>query len=73
MTQRDPIGGHNERSKLLGNSINAIGLAFIGLGVVRPIVDTIVSLTPDSAEYLVGALAIHGLAHYIVSQVEIDK
>ena len=73
MRQRDPIGGHNERIKLLGNSINAIGLAFIALGVVRPIVDTSVSLTPDSAVYLVGALAIHGIAHYIVSQVEIDK
>ena len=35
MRQRDPVGGHNERVKLLGTSINAIGLAFIALGVVR--------------------------------------
>jgi hypothetical protein len=73
MRQRDPVGGHNERLKLLATSINAIGLAFIALGVVRPIVDTTVSLNLDSIAYLVGALALHGLAHYIVSQVEIDK
>ncbi|WP_299652737.1 hypothetical protein [uncultured Jannaschia sp.] len=73
MRQRDPVGGHNERVKLLGSSINAIGLAFIALGVVRPIVDATVSLDLNSLIYLVGALALHGLAHYIVSQVEIDK
>lgn len=34
MRQRDRVGAHNERVKLLANSINAIGLAFVALGVV---------------------------------------
>lgn len=57
----------------MGTSINAIGLVFVALGFVRPVVDTTVSLGIDSLVYLAGALVLHGLAHYIVSQVEIDK
>ena len=72
MRQRDPVGGHNERVKLLATSINAVGLAFVALGFVRPVVNADIPLSADSAAYLVGALAVHGLAHYIVSQVEID-
>lgn len=73
MRQRDRVGAHNERIKLLANSINAIGLAFVALGVVRPLVDRDVGMSIETIGYIAGALAIHVLAHYIVSQVEVDQ
>ncbi len=73
MRQRDPVGGHNERMKLLATSINAVGLAFVVVGIVRPLVNATITASPETLGYIFGALALHALAHYVVSQVEIDK
>lgn len=72
MRRRDRLAAFNERAKLAANSVNAVGLAFIGLGFVRPIVDTATELTWNTAGYLATGLALHAVAHYIVGQVETD-
>jgi hypothetical protein len=68
MRRRDELAAHNERVKLTATTINAIGLAFIALGIVRPFVD------PETpvAVGVVG-LVCHAVAHYILKQMETDK
>ena len=72
MRRRDRLVGFNERAKLAATSVNSVGLAFIALGVVRPLADGGDTLSLDSIGYLIAGLALHGLAHYSVSQVETD-
>ena len=45
MRQRDDLAVHNERVKFYVNISNAVGLAFFGLGVARPLVDATVPIT----------------------------
>ena len=48
MRRRDRLAGFNERAKLAATSVNAVGLAFIALGVVRPLVDRRDTLSLES-------------------------
>lgn len=73
MRQRDELTAHNERMKLGATTSNALGLAVIAVGVLRPLLDTPSEPTWWIAVYIVIAVALHVLAHYIVSQVEMDK
>ena len=72
MRRRDPLAAHNERMKLAANSVNAVGLAVVALGVVRPLIDPAVAAGIVLVAHLVVALVMHGLAHYILGQLEID-
>ena len=66
MRRRDELGAHNERVKLTATTINAIGLAFIALGVVRPFVDPETSLAIGSVVFGMIGLVCHAAAHYIL-------
>ena len=72
MRQRDRLGAHNERVKLSANSVNAVGLAFVALGIVRPLVDPDVGLALASFVFGATGLALHGLAHYVLRQLETE-
>ena len=39
MRRRDELAAHNERVKLQATTSNAVGLAVLALGVVRPLID----------------------------------
>lgn len=73
MRQRDELGAHNERVKLGANSVNAVGLAFVALGLVRPLVDPEIGLSFSSFAFAATGLVLHALAHYILKQLETDK
>lgn len=72
MRRRDELGAHNERVKLTATTINAIGLAFVALGIIRPFVDD--STTPSLTSVVFGVIGLvsHGAAHYILKQLETD-
>ena len=72
MRRRDELGAHNERVKLTATTINAIGLAFIALGVVRPFVDPEASLAIGGIVFGAIGLVCHAAAHYILKQMETD-
>ena len=72
MRRRDELGAHNERVKLGANSVNAVGLAFVAFGIVRPLVDPDVGLSLASIVFAGAGLALHCLAHYILKQLETD-
>ena len=72
MRRRDRLAAFNERLKLAATTANAFGLAVAGIGVLRPLIDADVDPTWKIVVYIVIAVALHGLAQYIVSQVETD-
>ena len=72
MRQRDDLAAHNERVKLTASTSNAVGLAFIALGVVRPVVDPEVTLGLTGLVFGVIGLACHAAAHYILRQLEMN-
>ena len=73
MRRRDELTAFNERVKLRATTANALGLAVAAVGVVRPLVDDTVAWTWAIVVYVIIAVALHVLANYIVSQVEIDE
>lgn len=72
MRQRDRLMAHNERMKLGATTANALGLAIVAVGILRPLFDNQASATWVMAIYLMFAVAFHCLAHYVVSQVEME-
>ena len=72
MRRRDRLGAHNERVKLGANSVNAVGLAFVALGIVRPLVDPDVNIGIAGFVFGTTGLALHALAHYILKQLETE-
>lgn len=70
MRRRDKLAAHNERVKLMASTINAIGLAFIALGIVRPVVDPETAIGIGGIVFGVVGLVCHAVAHYILKQME---
>lgn len=68
--EKDPIGAHNERMRLAGNTFNALALATFGLAVLRPLIDLDQGFATGAIAFIAVALVLHGVAYYIVSQVE---
>jgi len=60
----------NERLKLFANFVNAIGLGLIALAVLRPIIETGSGSYGVIALWSVGALVLHGVAHYILGYLQ---
>ena len=73
MRRRDELTAYNERLKLGATTVNALGLAVIAVGVLRPLIDADAGPSWGIALYVVVAVVLHVLAHYIVSQVEVEK
>ncbi len=76
---RDDLLIHNERTKLLANSVNALGLALIAVGVLAPVAAFTRAAAQASAPtastglqtalwlvWMIGGLALRGLAHDIM-------
>ncbi len=72
MRQRDRLAAYNERVKLVATTSNAIGLAFIALGIVRPTVDPDLSIGLAGTVFGVIGLACHGASHYILKHLEME-
>ncbi len=72
MRRRDSLTAHNERMKLGATTANALGLAVVAVGILRPLFDGETGFRWSFAVYALIAVALHVLAHYIVSQVETD-
>ncbi|WP_299845710.1 hypothetical protein [uncultured Jannaschia sp.] len=70
MRQRDRLVTYNERVKLMATTINAIGLAFVALGIVRPTVDPDLTIGLAGTVFGLIGLACHGAAHYILRYME---
>lgn len=63
LRRRDPLLVHNERMKLLAGFFNAVALGFIGFGLLRPLVEGSVVLSPVLAIWIGSGLALHAVAH----------
>ena len=72
MKPRDPLAKFNERVKLAATSVNAVGLAFVGLGFVRPLIDAEVAFGPPEMGFATIGLACHASAHYILRYLRKD-
>ena len=72
MRRRDTLTSYNERVKLVALSSNAVGLAFVALGIVRPAVDPDLSISLSGTVFGIVGLACHGAAHYILTKLEMD-
>ena len=73
MRRRDDLAIHNERVKLYVTISNAVGLAFFGLGVARPLADGAVPITPWVVLHLAVAVVMVGNAYIALGQLETDK
>ena len=73
MRRRDRLLAYNERVKLRATTANALGLAVAAVGVLRPMIDETVASSWKIALYIAIAVALHALANYILSQLEIDQ
>ena len=56
MTRRGGLAVHNERVKLYATISSAVGLAFVGLDVARPLADGAVPVTPSVFLHLVAGI-----------------
>ena len=56
----------NERIKLFAGFLNALALGLLGLAVLRPLTDDIVSLPLTVIPWAVAGIAMHGAAHYLL-------
>lgn len=59
----DPKVGRSERMRLGGTSVNAVGLALVGLSILGPLVYP----TGIALVWTVAGVFLHGISHYIVS------
>ena len=73
MRRRDELAAHNERVKLQATTSNAVGLAVLALGVVRPLIVPDVPIEWSIVIFGAVALAGHALAYYILKQLELDE
>ena len=72
MRRRDDLAIHNERVKLVVTILNAVGLAFFGLGVARPLADGTVPITPMIAVHLTVGVAAVATAYIVLGQIKTD-
>ena len=66
----DELAIYNERIRLLATATNAIALAIIGFGLLRPLMDDVPLRGWRTLFWLLVGLALHGLAHYILGMIE---
>ena len=67
---RDRLAAHNERVKLLAGFFNTLGLGFIGVAFLRPLVEGTLVLEGFLVSYTATGVALHGVAYYIVRYLE---
>ena len=72
MRRRDDLAIHNERVKLYVTISNAVGLAFFGLGVARPLADATVPITPWLILHLALAVLTVGNAYLALGRIETE-
>ena len=73
MRRRDDLAIHNERVKLAVTILNAIAIAFFGLGVARPLIDENVTITPMIVlHFAVAGVAVRG-AYMVLGQLKMDR
>ena len=65
-TAPDLLARHNERVKLFGGFINAIGLGLIGFAVLRPLSENISNASVATLWWGLTGLAMHGVSHYVL-------
>lgn len=64
------MAAFNERVKLLGGFVNALGLGLIGFAILRPLTESLVSgATWAAMAWGIVGLAMHGLSHYILGNM----
>ena len=73
MRRRDDLAVHNERVKLYVTISNAVGLAFFGLGVARPLADGAVPITPLVLLHLVVGVVMVANAYLALGRLETDE
>ena len=69
MPQKDRLGAHNERMKLMSTTSNALALAFVGFAIVRPVTDPDLDFPPYAYLFLATGLALHALSHYLLGKL----
>ena len=72
MRRRDDLAIHNERVKLYVTISNAIGLAFFGLGVARPLADASVPITPWLIFHFAIAVVMVGNGYIALGRLEAE-
>ncbi|ETX13166.1 hypothetical protein OCH239_12920 [Roseivivax halodurans JCM 10272] len=72
MRRRDDLAVHNERVKLYVTISNAVGLAFFGLGVARPLADGTVPVTAWVICHLAVAGVMVGNAYISLGRLETE-
>ena len=73
MRRRDDLAVHNERVKLYVSISNAVGLAFFGLGVARPLADGSVPITFWVIGHLAVAVVMVGNAYIALGRLEAEE
>lgn len=73
MRRRDDLAIHNERVKLAVTILNAIAIAFFGLGVARPLIDGDVPITLLISVHFVVAVAAVRVAYIVLGQLKTDE
>ena len=68
--RRDRLSTHNERVKLFAGFFNTLGLGFLGVALLRPLVEGRVASDPFLVVWIATGLALHGAAHYILRYLE---
>ena len=62
----DDLRVWNERVKLFGGFVNAIGLGLIGFAVLKPVTDDIAGVSGLTLWWGLVGLALHGVLHYVL-------
>ena len=72
MRARDRLVAFNDRVKLAATMFQALGLGFIALGAVRPLIET--GATLDAVWWTLVGFVLIGVAHYMLGfqEKEID-
>ncbi len=69
MRQRDELTAYNERVKLMSSTSNAVGLALLALGILRPAIDPDLSIGLTGMVYGALGVACHVGAHYVLKEL----
>ncbi len=69
MALRDDLLIWNERVKLFGGFVNALGLGLIGFAVLRPLTDDALPISATTGLWAAIGLALHGVSHYILGRL----
>lgn len=72
MRRRDTLAVHNERVKQTVTILNAIAVAFFGLGVARPMIDGAVPATSMIAIHLGVAVTAVVAVYMVLGQLKTD-